>query len=154
MNPKTQEYLEAEQVTANNIKKSILEELSEEDKQKFKIVEEAVETLTKNNINFHLYALLPNSLYNNKEVIWQYNSLTALAKFDESGKITKETNNRISHFCAGMLTCIFNDITSFKLGKNASMKERWDCFGEYLSNCLGQYYNFLNKNKTEIKKDE
>lgn len=142
--PKNQEHFEAVQAEANKIKAEILAKSSERTKELFKIVEGAVEEMTKAGIPFYLYASLPNANYDNKEMTWQYNSLVALAEFDEAGKFTPEWSKRASLCEAGMFSNQYYTITNYFLDEKVESAEKWQFFGRYLNDHLINYSRYCH----------
>jgi|SRR5579864_1070519 len=140
MNPQNQEHLEAIQHGTNQKRQKELDSMTEEQKHKFEVVEQAVKLLTDNGIFFYLLPMLYSS-EEKKEVVWQWNSTVALAEFDEKGVVTKESADKNGLFHSCMMASLFHMFTDNKIDETDKtymeiQKEKWDYFGAFLYHCL------------------
>lgn len=149
MNPKTQEYIEAEQIAVNKIKEQIIAKLPPGEKEKIEAVEKAVRIMTDAGVKFFLYPYLYNPDVR-KNIVWQYNSITELTTFNDKGLPDGQSTQDIMNINHGIIYTIYENSSSFFLGKNATGEERCGYFYNYIGQCLHGYYNFLKDAENNI----
>jgi hypothetical protein len=82
------------QEMADKYRQSELDKMTEEERDKFALVEAALKVLTDNNIPTYLFVVMPNSEQKNG-VAYQYNNISHWHK-EINGKQTKESGLKIS----------------------------------------------------------
>ena len=126
----------------NKLRQEQKEELSPEELKKHELIEKVVNELTDNGIKFYLFPLLKAPKYK-KDVVWQWNSLVALADFDKSGKLTEESCEKIKLFNALMFTQLFTIFTI----KGESFSEDFDKFCSFIYSCIAKGCDYINEEK-------
>lgn len=106
LNPSNQEHIEAAQASADTTREKIKSALVEGDLAKHKAVEDAVKTLTDAGVNFYLFPELARD--NGFKAVWQWNSLSCFAEFDDAGKPTEEYKRRNSEYHDSLLNVFFH----------------------------------------------
>jgi hypothetical protein len=101
------EDLDKEQSKMDEIRKKTLSNLTEEERNKFAVVERCCKEMADAGVRFYLFPELPHD-----EVVttcvWQYNSLSKLTEYNEDGTISQKSNEEISDFNISFLATIWN----------------------------------------------
>ncbi len=107
MDPQNQEYHEAAQAKANEIRQKFYATLTEHEKAQFDAVEKACNLLVDAGVLFYLFPMLPNASGRPEDAqynsLWQYNSLDQFICYDAAGKLTR--NDQLLLDCANGSLC-------------------------------------------------
>jgi hypothetical protein len=106
--PQNQEHLEADQISANERRKEFKKTLSPNDLKKLEVVEEVAKILENNKIISYLYAWLPSDIpeFEKRPGTWMWHTLEKHINFDQSGKITRESQNLINDISESLISTI------------------------------------------------
>ena len=133
-----QEHLEAAQFEADKIRNECLKTMDETIQNRFKIISEVLEILSKNNIPCYLFPLLPHGKQSKKLTVWQYNNLESFSKFDLAGKTTKETIELWKIINEGLNTILYEGI--YKKSMNSP---DLNSYFNFIVTCLKNHYDYL-----------
>ena len=138
--PSNQEHLEAAQSSTNKDRSDFLSTLSESDKAKFLAVEQAVQILVDHKILFYLFPYLPTR--HGVDGCWQWNSLLALAEFDNAGLTTKDSVKQLNEFGCSFAARTFNTILDSLLrgGSKVPHDKQFEVFINFVNFSLGVEY--------------
>lgn len=144
MNNFNEEQFEATQADTNKYLEEFIKTLSEEDRNKFKAVEQAVKILLDAKVMAYVFPLLPYGNDKNKETVWQWNTIMPLMKI-EDGKIEEASLKKnslyhralIYHFYGKFLTSMVRPEGNVYLNFAAQTSfaiEQYSLHNEYLKN--------------------
>lgn len=91
--PQNAEHFEANQMAVTKSLDIAIKNMSLEDRKKIEAVRQAVKILTDNDVIFYLFPYLnstPDAGFNNKPIMWQWNSIMNYFKYDEKGHLSKD----------------------------------------------------------------
>jgi len=137
------EQQEAEQQDVNQSLTTFIDSLPKKEREKFKAVIHAVETLTKADVAFYLFPSLPISSIKGKEQVWQWNSLTAISKYDENDKYTKESREENGRYHQAFFCMLFNQFSNFFEGN--TIDEKLGNMPRFFAYCLLSHQKYLNE---------
>lgn len=126
------EQFEAVQQDKNSFRESFIDSLPAQDQDKFKIVEQASKMLVDAGINFYLFPDLPCPENPKKNVVWQWNSIFALAEKDEFGNVTPESEESQQRVQTLALYSIYKNFAYGPAYDNLSAQEKLNRFFDHL----------------------
>jgi hypothetical protein len=104
----SKEDIEKQQVIADKVRYDYIEGLSEENKAKFKAIEDATRQLHANGVSAYIFAMMPNPNRKDVECMIQYNTLSRILKFDETGDLTLQSKEDIKVTNESLLDAVFH----------------------------------------------
>jgi len=129
-----QEQQEALQQDVNAKRQTLTDGLPEEIEKQFKAVEKAVKTLVDAKVVFYLFPLLPDNT--GRQGTWQWNSIGALAEYDQSGNVTENWKQVTSDMNIGLVCSVFHTFVNQSQYAQFSENDKLLMYMEWLKDSL------------------
>jgi len=144
-NPRTLEYIEAEQSQKNQEREKFLNTANDEIKSQFKAIDEAHKILSKHKIPYYLFTYLPLGYNRDIKGLWQWNNIMENSSFDATGKpINSEL---LVNMTQGLIYWIYNYYYENNFSPDDDVKEMWSKFVRLIYNSIDYERNRLNTKK-------
>lgn len=135
-----QEQKEARVQAAEEKQKKLIEKLSPEDKEKFRVVEEAKQNFIKAGVPCIMFPMLPSEY--GVSAVWNYPCLEILEKYTPDGSdLTQESKDKILEYMDSLFSALFCTYVLSQIKSNTSEEKILSQASIFISDLMIAYQN-------------